>query len=102
MVDLSHRRRCFSNAQTGRSDHPCIENAIGTTRVSHRLYAAVNFASAATWGVLFTSIGYIFGEAFEEMTGRLRHDARLWWLVGGLLAAGVVFGLWRWHRGRRA
>lgn len=33
MVDLSHRRRCFSNAQTGRSDHPCIKNAVETTRV---------------------------------------------------------------------
>jgi membrane protein DedA with SNARE-associated domain len=75
--------------------------AIGTTHVPHRLYAAVNFASAAVWGALFTSIGFVFGEAFEDLTGRLRHDARLWWLVGGLLAAGVVFGLWRWHRSGR-
>jgi membrane protein DedA with SNARE-associated domain len=76
--------------------------AIGTTQVPLRLYAAVNFASAATWGVLFTSIGYLFGEAFEEVMGRLRHDARLWWLVGGLLAAGVLFGAWRWYQGRRS
>ena len=75
--------------------------AIGTTNVSQRLYAGVNLASAAVWGVLFSTIGFLFGEAFEEVMGRLRHDARLWWLVGGLLAAGVAFGIWRWHRSRR-
>ncbi|KQT33336.1 hypothetical protein ASG29_04540 [Sphingomonas sp. Leaf412] len=76
--------------------------AIGTTAVPHRLYAAVNAVSAALWGVTFATIGYLFGEAFEEALGRLRHDARLWWLIGALLAAGAVFALWRWHRDRRA
>lgn len=76
--------------------------AIGTTQVPHRLYAGVNLASAIMWGVTFSTIGFLFGEAFEEMTGRLRHDARLWWMIGGLLAAGVAFGLWRWHRSGRA
>lgn len=74
--------------------------AIGTTNVPHRLYATVNAASALLWGVVFSGIGFLFGEAFEEAMGRLRHDARLWWLVGGLLAAGAVFALWRWYRTR--
>ena len=67
--------------------------AIGTTSVAPRLYLGVNAVSATIWGILFTSIGYSFGEVFEELVGRLRHDARLWWLVGALLAAGLAVAL---------
>lgn len=74
--------------------------AIGTTSVAPRLYVAVNAASATTWAIVFTSIGYSFGEVFEELVGRLRHDARLWWLVGGLLVAGLAVALIHYLRSR--
>ncbi len=76
--------------------------AIGSTQVSPRLYAIVNIASAACWATLFTTIGYVFGEGFEALLGRLRSNHHLWWLVGGLLVAGLAFAGWRWYRNTRA
>lgn len=74
--------------------------AIGSTNVSPRLFVAVNGASAIVWGVLFTTIGYVFGRGFETLVGRVAHDRHLWWLVGGLLVAGIAFGAWRWYKAR--
>lgn len=74
--------------------------AIGSTNVSPRLFVAVNGASAAVWGALFTTIGYLFGHGFEALVGRVTHDRHLWWLVGALLVAGIAFGGWRWYKAR--
>lgn len=74
--------------------------AIGSAGIAPRLYMTVNAASAACWGVIFTTVGYVFGEAFEAALGRLRHDARLWWLAGGLVAAGALIGAVHWWRKR--
>lgn len=67
--------------------------AIGTTGVAPRLFATVNALSAISWGIIFCSIGYWFGHAFEAVLGRLAHDSRLWWLVGGIAAAGLAAAL---------
>ncbi|MEH3035820.1 MAG: VTT domain-containing protein [Sphingomonas adhaesiva] len=76
--------------------------AIGTAGVSPRLFAIVNAASAVTWGVIFCSIGYWFGHAFEAVIGRLAEDHRLWWVVGGLVATGIAAALAHRHRSRTA
>ena len=76
--------------------------AIGTTGVSHLRYTAINGVSAAVWGVVFTGIGYLFGDAFEDFVGKLKHDHRLWWLVGVLVVGGAVAGLIHWWRSRRS
>lgn len=75
--------------------------AIGTSNVPHRLYVGVNAVSAIVWAICFTLVGFLFGEVFEDLVGRLRHDARLWWIAGGLLAAGALFAATRWWRTRR-
>ena len=67
--------------------------AIGTTAVAPRLFAAVNAVSAISWGIIFCSIGYWFGHAFEALVGRLTQGPRLWWLVGGIVAAGLAAAL---------
>jgi membrane protein DedA with SNARE-associated domain len=72
--------------------------AIGTAGIAPRLFVPVNAASAAVWAIVFSSIGYVFGDAFEAALGRLRHDARLWWIVGGVLLVGlVVAAIHRWR-----
>ncbi|WP_394647330.1 DedA family protein [uncultured Sphingomonas sp.] len=76
--------------------------AIGSTQVSARLYAIVNGISAACWGVIFSGIGYVFGHSFERVLGRLAAGRHLWWVVGGLLVAGIAFGGWRWYKARHA
>lgn len=76
--------------------------AIGSAGIAPRRFLPVNAASASVWALLFTAIGYLFGNAFETFVGRLRHDARLWWIVGGLMVAGIVVAAIRWLRSRRA
>ena len=77
--------------------------AIGTTRVPARLYLAVNAVAAVIWGVTFSAVGYLFGNAFERLLGKLHpHGRELWWIVAGLVAAGAVIGAgFHWWRGRR-
>lgn len=73
--------------------------AIGTSTVSTRLYLVVNALSAATWAVLFVSLGYLFGEAVTEMMGRLRPTRQtLLWGAAALLAVAMTFQMVRWWR----
>lgn len=59
--------------------------ALGTSHVSTRLFVAVNAVSAACWAAIFTGIGYLFGEAFQELAARYRPS-----LMHILMAAGLV------------
>lgn len=74
--------------------------AVGTTNISQRQFFVINLVAAIIWAVIFTGIGYVFGDAVEEFVGRLRHDARLWWIVGGVVAAGLIVAAIHWWRGR--
>jgi membrane protein DedA with SNARE-associated domain len=78
--------------------------AIGTTKVPARLFLGVNAVAAVIWGVTFTLVGYLSGKAFERLMGRLHpHGRELWWIVAGLVVAGLVIGAgvhwWRKRRG---
>ena len=73
--------------------------AIGSAGVSPKLFLPVNAVAAVIWAVLFSSIGYWFGDAFERILGRLHpHGAKLWWIVAGLVVAGLVVGAVHWWR----
>lgn len=73
--------------------------AIGTTHVSARTFMAVNAASAAVWGALFTGIGYVFGREFEKLMGNLRPHL-IWLFVGAIVIAAAGFGWRAWHERR--
>lgn len=77
--------------------------AIGTTWVEARLFLTVNAVSAVVWGIAFTSIGYLFGHAFERFVGRLVPDTHALLIAAGAVVAGVaLFQGVRWWRGRMA
>ena len=77
--------------------------AIGTSAVPARTYLAVNAAAAVVWGACFTTAGYVFGDAIEEMLGRFRPHGRDWlWIALALVIAGAIIGIgykWRQRRG---
>lgn len=76
--------------------------AIGTTKVSARLFVVVNLISAIVWGIVFTGIGYLFGHGFEKLIERFlpdRHAILIVALCGVALA--ILLGGWHWWRTRK-
>jgi membrane protein DedA with SNARE-associated domain len=75
--------------------------AIGTTRVHTRKFVMLNAISATVWGLVFTTVGYLFGNAVEREFGKLtsRHMmiAAIVVVVGGFCAIQGV----RWVLRRR-
>ena len=66
--------------------------AIGTSQVSTRLFVAVNAASAACWASIFVGIGYLFGEAFQELAARYRPSLRHILMAAGLVMVAAAIG----------
>ena len=73
--------------------------AIGTSRVAARTFLVVNAVSAIVWGIAFTTIGYLFGHAFERFLGRLIPKGEVLWIALGIVAviAAAAFALHRWR-----
>jgi membrane protein DedA with SNARE-associated domain len=76
--------------------------AIGTTKVSAKLFVAINLVAAIVWGIVFATIGYLFGHSFEKLIERFvpgKHTI----LISGIaiVAVAVLVGIWRWWRERR-
>lgn len=77
--------------------------AIGTSKVSMRLFVIINAVAAAVWGIAFTTIGYLFGHQFEELLARLLPDTRDLLMLAAIAVAGAAgWGTIRWYRGRPA
>ena len=61
---------------------------IGLTSVPASRFMALNFIAATVWGVLITTIGYLFGHAVEMLLGRLRLHIHL--IIGVAIGLAVV------------
>ncbi|WEK43819.1 MAG: DedA family protein [Candidatus Sphingomonas colombiensis] len=74
--------------------------AIGTTDVPVRLFVAVNLASAIVWGIIFSSLGFVFGRGFEQLVGRLQPDTHtlLVLLGAAIVASGAFLGFRYWRK----
>ncbi|WP_322965308.1 DedA family protein [Sphingomonas fuzhouensis] len=66
--------------------------AIGTSKVSTRLFVVVNAASAACWASIFIGIGYLFGEAFQELAARYRPSLRHILMAAALVMVAAAIG----------
>ncbi len=79
--------------------------AIGTSHVPARTFVVLNAISAAVWGVLFTILGYVFGDGLIELVGKVMPKQKL---VGVAILAAVAalaiagFRFWRRRRARKA
>ncbi|MDN4631336.1 DedA family protein [Sphingomonas sp. PsM26] len=75
--------------------------AIGTTKVSTKLFVMINLVAAIVWGIVFTGIGYLFGHSFEKLIERFLPDNHAILIVGGVIVVvASLLGLWHWWRGR--
>jgi membrane protein DedA with SNARE-associated domain len=76
--------------------------AIGTSHVPARTFMALNAISAAVWGVLFTGLGYLFGDTLLDAVHSIMPKHKL---VGVAILAIVIASVMaaiRYWRGRRS
>ncbi len=75
--------------------------AIGTSHVPARTFVVLNAISALVWGVLFTGIGYVFGDGLIELVDKVMPKQKLAGVaILNAVAALVIFGVRYWRRGR--
>ena len=75
--------------------------AIGVSQVSTLAFTLLNIASAVVWALVFTAVGYWFGETIEATFGRFKGmEHRLTVAVVVLVGVAGVFHLakWTWSR----
>lgn len=74
--------------------------AVAIAGVRPLRFLVLNFVSAAVWAVAITGLGYVFGEAFEIVVGRVKHYEHL--AFGIVVAGGFVVWIWHvWQRRRK-
>lgn len=79
--------------------------AIGTSHVPARTFMVLNAISATVWGVLFTILGYVFGDGLIELVDKVMPKQKL---VGVAILVAVAalaiagFRFWRRRRARKA
>jgi membrane protein DedA with SNARE-associated domain len=76
--------------------------AIGTSHVPARTFMVLNAVSAAIWGVMFTGIGYLFGDTLLEAVHSIMPKHKLAGVVVLAIAVAVVMTAIRYWRGRRS
>jgi membrane protein DedA with SNARE-associated domain len=70
--------------------------AIGASKVPTKLFAAINFVSAAIWAAIFTTIGVKFGKQAVHFLRGLFSPAHLAIALGGI--AVIALAIWLWNR----
>jgi membrane protein DedA with SNARE-associated domain len=69
---------------------------IGTTRMPIFLFHAFNLAAAVIFAVLYLGLGFLFGEAVQEVLGRVRpYESRI---LLGIACLGAIFWIVREYR----
>lgn len=72
--------------------------AIGIAKVKWLDFALYNALGATAWALVFTALGYVFGQTIAVFIGEMVHYEML--AVGAIVAGGAA--VWGWHRTRRA
>jgi membrane protein DedA with SNARE-associated domain len=71
--------------------------AIGLSSVPAWRFFCLNLVAAIVWGIVITSVGYLFGNAVEAIFGRLRLHLHLF-IALGVIAATVGIAAFLGHR----
>lgn len=72
--------------------------AIGIAKVKWLDFVLFNALGATVWALVFTALGYVFGQTIAVFIGEMVHYEML--AVGAIVAGGAA--VWGWHRTRRA
>ena len=72
--------------------------AFGISDITIRRFTLWNAVGAVVWSVMFGSLGYLFGSAFQLIFKDITHYEAL--VIGGILAVGLTLWLVRHFRGR--
>ena len=67
--------------------------AIGTSHIDRYRFVLLNAVAAAIWGTVFTTAGYLFGEAIERAFGRVRSITHLWPAIVVIVAVAAFAAL---------
>jgi membrane protein DedA with SNARE-associated domain len=62
---------------------------IGTSGISALKYALLNMTSAVVWAILFSTLGYFFGKAFESYIGQIKRYEGI--IIIFIIIIGIVF-----------
>jgi membrane protein DedA with SNARE-associated domain len=76
--------------------------AIGTSHVPARTFMLLNAISALVWGVVFTAIGYVFGDGLIELVDRIMPKQKLAGVAILVVVAALTITGVRYWRGRHA
>lgn len=76
--------------------------AIGTSHVPARTFVVLNAISAAVWGVLFTGIGYLFGDSLIDAIDAVMPKHKVLGIVAIIGLVGLVMTTIRYWRRRRS
>lgn len=74
--------------------------AIGTSQIPARTFLLLNAISAVVWGVLFTALGYIFGDSLIELADRIMPGKKLTAVAILIGIAALVIAAIRFWRSR--
>ncbi|MEG3170077.1 DedA family protein [Sphingomonas sp. LB3N6] len=76
--------------------------AVGTSHVPARTFVVLNAISALVWGVLFTGIGYVFGDGLIALVDRIMPRQKLLGVAILIAVIALVIACVRFWRGRHA
>lgn len=76
--------------------------AIGTTTLPTSRFVALNALAAIIWGVVFSGIGYLFGNGLQRFFGHIHAGRLLAVLIGIGAATALCAYLFRRHRDSRS
>ncbi|MES3154522.1 DedA family protein [Sphingomonas faeni] len=73
--------------------------AIGTSHIPARTFVMLNAISALVWGVVFTAIGYVFGDGLIELVDKVMPKQKLAGVaILVVVAALAIAGVRYWRR----
>jgi membrane protein DedA with SNARE-associated domain len=76
--------------------------AIGTSHIPARTFVVLNAISALVWGVVFTAIGYVFGDGLIQLVDKVMPKQKLVGVAILVAVAAVLIAAIRFWRGRHA
>ena len=66
----------------------------GTSELEYRHFALYAYAGALFWVTVFLSLGYVVGDKWQQVYGRIHHHAH----IAGAVLTVAALAYWAWWR----